>query len=81
MVECGGLENRWASRSRGFESLPLRHFLLSHDLASYQFVPLINGLMSQDISLRLVLSLQISYTVLVDLLGDRGYAETQRKEG
>jgi len=38
-------------------------------------------LMSQDISLRLVLSLQISYTVLVDLLGDRGYAETQRKEG
>ena len=26
MVECGGLENRWASRSRGFESLPLRQF-------------------------------------------------------
>ena len=24
MVDCGGLENRWASRSRGFESLPLR---------------------------------------------------------
>ena len=27
MVYRGGLENRWAARSRGFESLPLRHSL------------------------------------------------------
>ncbi len=28
MVECGGLENRWGPRGpRGFESLPLRHFV------------------------------------------------------
>jgi hypothetical protein len=26
VVYRGGLENRWAARSRGFESLPLRHF-------------------------------------------------------
>ena len=25
VVYRGGLENRWAARSRGFESLPLRH--------------------------------------------------------
>src|SRR5262245_5352626 len=25
-VECGGLENRWPARVRGFESLTLRHF-------------------------------------------------------
>ena len=24
VVDCGGLENRWAARLRGFESLPLR---------------------------------------------------------
>jgi hypothetical protein len=24
VVDCGGLENRWAARSRGFESHPLR---------------------------------------------------------
>ena len=25
MVDCGGLENRWLARARGFESHPLRH--------------------------------------------------------
>ena len=25
MVDCGGLENRWPARARGFESHPLRH--------------------------------------------------------
>ena len=25
MVDCGGLENRWPERARGFESHPLRH--------------------------------------------------------
>ena len=27
MVDCGGLENRYAERHRGFESYPLRHYL------------------------------------------------------
>ena len=26
MVDCGGLENRYAERHRGFESYPLRQF-------------------------------------------------------
>ena len=28
MDESGGLENRWGATSRGFESLPLRHYIL-----------------------------------------------------
>ena len=32
MDECGGLENRWAERSLGFESPPLRHYYLENSI-------------------------------------------------
>ena len=42
MDESGGLENRWRATSRGFESLPLRHYILIHNcfkknIESYSF--------------------------------------------
>ena len=42
MDESGGLENRWGATSRGFESLPLRHYILMHNcfkknIESYSF--------------------------------------------
>ena len=42
MDESGGLENRWGATSRGFESLPLRHYVLirncfKKNIESYSF--------------------------------------------
>ena len=42
MDESGGLENRWGATSRGFESLPLRHYILirncfKKNIESYSF--------------------------------------------